>query len=85
MQRQRGGGRKKVILEHVGIVVRSLEEGMEIRAQAFGYAAATHPVTNTRQKVRVAFLERANSVMVKLVEPTDDSSLVFALARRGGG
>lgn len=74
-----------MILDHVGIVVKSLEEGMATWAEAFGYVAATEAVTNTRQKVRVVFLEKPGSTMVKLVQPTDESSTVFALARRGGG
>jgi methylmalonyl-CoA/ethylmalonyl-CoA epimerase len=74
-----------MVVDHVGIVVKSLEDGLKTWTEAFGYQVATHPVINTRQKVRVVFLEKADSVMVKLVEPTDESSPVFALARRGGG
>lgn len=42
-------------------------------------------MTNTRQKVRVVFLTRPHSLQVKLIEPTDPSSPIHALAQRGGG
>jgi len=45
----------------------------------------TEPVENARQKVRVVFMHKTGSVIVKLVEPTDETSPVQALARRGGG
>src|SRR5262245_39622322 len=78
-------GGTSMVLDHVGIVVKTLEEGMDTWSRAFGYVPATSPVTNTRQKVRVVFLQKPGSLLVKLVEPTDESSPVFALSRRGGG
>jgi methylmalonyl-CoA/ethylmalonyl-CoA epimerase len=72
-------------IDHVGIVVRSLEHGMRVWERTFGYTKMTEPVTNTRQKVRVVFLQKAGSTPVKLVEPSDQSSPVAALAARGGG
>jgi methylmalonyl-CoA/ethylmalonyl-CoA epimerase len=42
-------------------------------------------ILNTRQKVKVVFLSKANSLTVKLLEPTEPTSPVFALARKGGG
>lgn len=42
-------------------------------------------MTNTRQKVKVVFMEKEGSLQVKLLEPTDPSSPVYSLARRGGG
>lgn len=45
----------------------------------------TEIVTNTRQKVRVVFLAKRGSLQVKLIEPTDATSPIHALAQRGGG
>jgi methylmalonyl-CoA/ethylmalonyl-CoA epimerase len=42
-------------------------------------------VLNTRQKVKVVFLSKAGSLPVKLLEPSEPSSPIFAFARRGGG
>lgn len=45
----------------------------------------TEPVINTRQKVRVVFLEKGNSLPIKLIEPTAKDSSIYAYAKKGGG
>ena len=74
-----------MIIDHVGIVVRSLEEGIQQWNELFGYRKNSDIVTNTRQKVRVVFLAKKGSLPVKLVEPSEPASPVFQFARRGGG
>ena len=74
-----------MVLDHVGIVVPSIEAAVERWQLVFGYRPRTSVVTNTRQKVRVLFLSREGSLEVKLIEPTDNSSPIHAMARRGGG
>ena len=74
-----------MVLDHIGVVVKSLERGIEVWHQAFGYDQATSPVINSRQQVRVVFLRKENSVLIKLIEPTDPTSPIFAMAARGGG
>lgn len=74
-----------MILDHVGVAVRSLERALERWEQVFGYRQETAIVTNTRQKVRVAFVGREGSLQVKLIEPTDESSPIWMFAQRGGG
>lgn len=74
-----------MILDHVGIAVRSIERALELWETAFGYRQETEIVTNTRQGVRVVFLGHPGSVPVKLVEPTDPSSPIHAFSQRGGG
>ena len=72
-------------IDHIGVVVRSLERGIEVWERMFGYKRMTQPVMNTRQQVKVVFLRREGSLLVKLVEPADPESPVAALAARGGG
>ena len=72
-------------IDHIGVVVRSLEEGINQWQELFGYKKNSDIVTNTRQKVRVVFLSKKGSLPVKLVEPTEQTSPVFVFARRGGG
>jgi methylmalonyl-CoA/ethylmalonyl-CoA epimerase len=72
-------------LDHIGIVVRDLSEGIRLWTGIFGYRQATEPVFNTRQRVRVVFLEREGCVSIKLVEPAEPGSPVASLAARGGG
>jgi len=74
-----------MIIDHVGIVVRSIERSIERWRTVFGYQQVTEIVTNPRQKVRVVFLENPGSLPVKLIEPTDSASPIHALAQRGGG
>lgn len=72
-------------IDHIAVVVRSIEQALPLWRDAFGYAQATQPVVNARQKVRVVFLAKEGSIMIKLVEPTDAASPVAAVAARGGG
>jgi len=74
-----------MVIDHIGIAVKSIEPAIEQWETLFGYRRTTEPVVNTRQKVRVVFLSKPGSLTVKLVEATDPSSPVFAFAQRGGG
>ena len=74
-----------MIIDHIGIVVSSLENGIEQWQKIFGYWQITEPVVNSRQKVGVVFLQKTDSVDVKLIAPTDETSPVHRFALRGGG
>jgi methylmalonyl-CoA/ethylmalonyl-CoA epimerase len=74
-----------MIIDHIGVVVRSLRDGIRHWEDFFGYRQATEVVVNTRQKVNVVFLEKADSIPVKLVAPSDSASPVSAFAMKGGG
>ena len=74
-----------MVIDHIGIVVRSLEEGIEQWTSQFGYRKRSAIVLNTRQKVRVVFLSKDNSLTVKLIEPAAADSPISAFARKGGG
>lgn len=72
-------------IDHIGIVVRSIEKGIKLWKKAFGYSQQTEIVINTRQKVKVVFLEKKNSITIKLIQPIDSSSPAFATLKKGGG
>ncbi|GIK23336.1 MAG: VOC family protein [Ignavibacterium sp.] len=74
-----------MVVDHIGIVVKSLEKGIEYWEEVFGYKQMTEIVVNTRQKVKVVFLSKDKSLIVKLIEPTDETSPVFRYSRKGGG
>ncbi|MAE94438.1 MAG: hypothetical protein CL910_07245 [Deltaproteobacteria bacterium] len=74
-----------MVIDHIGIVAKSLEEGIEHWERIFRYRQMTEIVTNTRQRVRVVFLRKEGSPLIKLIEPTDADSPVYQAARRGGG
>lgn len=74
-----------MIIDHIGIVVKSIEKGLDLWTKVFAYKQMTEVVVNTRQKVKVVFLKKKDSIDIKLIEPTDISSSVYAMAHRGGG
>jgi len=74
-----------MVIDHIGIVVRSLEEGIQQWEALFGYHKHSDVVVNTRQKVSVVFLAKKDSLTVKLIQPTAPDSPVFQFARKGGG
>ena len=74
-----------MLIDHIGIVVRSIEKGIDHWVQAFGYKQSTEVVTNTRQQVKVVFLEKENSTTIKLVQPVDASSPAMGALKKGGG
>jgi methylmalonyl-CoA/ethylmalonyl-CoA epimerase len=74
-----------MVVDHLGIVVRSLEEGIQHWERLFGYHRSSSIVTNTRQKVRVVFLSKPDSLTIKLIAPSEPASPISAFARKGGG
>jgi methylmalonyl-CoA/ethylmalonyl-CoA epimerase len=74
-----------MIIDHIGIAVRSITEGIEHWGKVFGYEQLTEIVVNTRQKVKVVFLTKKDSLTVKLIEPFDETSSIFEFAKKGGG
>jgi methylmalonyl-CoA/ethylmalonyl-CoA epimerase len=74
-----------LIIDHIGIAVRSITEGIEYWKKVFEYEQLTEIVINTRQKVKVVFLTKKESLTVKLIEPIDETSPVYEFAKKGGG
>ena len=74
-----------MVIDHIGVVVPSLEEAIQQWEELFGYKKNSEIVINTRQRVRVVFLTKKKSLTVKLIEPSEPASPVSAFARRGGG
>ncbi len=74
-----------MIIDHIGIVVLEMENGITQWTECFGYSKLTEVVTNKIQKVDVVFLSKKNSVTVKLISPAHISSSVYGFAKRGGG
>ena len=72
-------------IDHIGIVVRSIQKGISLWESVFDYKQFTRQVINERQKVKVVFLYKENSLMVKLIAPLDETSPIYAFSRRGGG
>lgn len=74
-----------MILDHVAIAVRRVEDAADKLCATLGYARKTEKVTNTRQRVNVLFLDKPGSLDLKLIEPSDDESPLWAFVQKGGG
>jgi methylmalonyl-CoA/ethylmalonyl-CoA epimerase len=74
-----------MIIDHLAIAVRNVEQAAGRLCALFGYARQTRKVTNTRQDVNVLFLEKEGSLTLKLIEPASDGSPLWDFVRKGGG
>jgi methylmalonyl-CoA/ethylmalonyl-CoA epimerase len=74
-----------LIIDHIGIVVTDLDDGIKQWTNLFGYSQKSEPVLNSKQKVYVVFLIKADSLMVKLISPASDDSPIKVFALKGGG
>ncbi len=68
-------------LHHVGCLVQNMDE-------AAGYYRELHPHISTPiliepQGVRVCFVDTGSGVAIELVEPVNETSLVYKLLRKG--
>lgn len=74
-----------MVIDHIGIVVKSIEAGIKHWEDVFGYTKMTDIVINSRQKVKIVFLCKESSMLIKLIEPVDKSSPVYKFSMKGGG
>jgi methylmalonyl-CoA/ethylmalonyl-CoA epimerase len=74
-----------MVIDHIGVAVKDIEKGIAHWRDVFGYRQATEVVINTRQKVKVAFMEKADSLTVKVISPSDDSSPLHKFLATGEG
>lgn len=72
-------------IDHIGIVVKNINDGIKQWQEIFNYQQMTEIVVNTKQKVNVVFMKKTDSCLIKLVSPTDESSSIYKFAKRGGG
>jgi methylmalonyl-CoA/ethylmalonyl-CoA epimerase len=74
-----------MIIDHIGIVVRSIEDGIIKWKKLFDYDQMTEIVLNSKQNVKVVFLKKDGSTLIKLVEAINENSPVFEYSKKGGG
>ena len=70
-----------MIIDHICFAVEDLQKGIENWKNAFGYRQMTEIVTNTRQKVKVVFLTKEDSITIKLIEPLKRINLYLILCK----
>ena len=74
-----------MIIDHICFAVKDIEKAILDWISTFDYKQMTEIVINTRQKVKVVFLEKSNSIVIKLIEPLPENESVLNFVRKGGG
>jgi methylmalonyl-CoA/ethylmalonyl-CoA epimerase len=72
-------------IDHICFAVKDIQNGIDYWERAFGYKQMTTVVENSRQKVRVAFLFKEDSITVKLIEPIEGNLSLLNFLNKGGG
>lgn len=72
-------------IDHICFAVKNLGEGIAYWENVFGYRQMTEVVQNSLQKVKVVFLCKGDSVLVKLIEPAEDNKSLINFVNKGGG
>lgn len=72
-------------VDHICFAVKDISEGLSYWESVFGYRQMTEVIINSRQKVKVAFLCKEESVLVKLIEPLANNQSLVSFVNRGGG
>ncbi len=74
-----------MVINHIGIVTKSLANSILQWKNTFGYVQSTEIVHNSVQQVNVVFMKKEKSIEIKLIEPSDESSPIYKFAKKGGG
>ena len=74
-----------MVIDHICFAVKDIAEGISYWEKVFGYRQMTGIVVNSLQKVRVVFLEKEGSLVIKLIEPLKDNRTLLNFVTRGGG
>lgn len=72
-------------IDHICFAVKNLDEGIAYWENVFAYSQMTKIVENTLQKVRVTFMKKEGSIMIKLIEPVEGNQSLQNFVNRGGG
>ena len=71
-------------VDHICFAIKNIEEGISYWESVFGYRQMTDVVNNTLQKVKVVFLTKEESLLIKLIEPHSDNQSLTNFVERGG-
>jgi methylmalonyl-CoA/ethylmalonyl-CoA epimerase len=74
-----------MVIDHICIAVKDMTMAISYWEEIFGYRQMTEPIVNSRQKVKVVFLTKAESIPVKLIEPLAENLSLTTFVDQGGG
>ena len=72
-----------MIIDHICFAVKDINQSIEHWTSAFDYTQMTEVVINTRQHVKVAFLKKADSLIIKLIEPLPENTSITNFVDKG--
>jgi methylmalonyl-CoA/ethylmalonyl-CoA epimerase len=72
-------------IDHICFAVKNLPEGIAYWERVFGYKQMTEIIINSRQKVKVTFLKKEDSITIKLIEPVEGNQSLTNFVNKGGG
>jgi methylmalonyl-CoA/ethylmalonyl-CoA epimerase len=74
-----------MVIDHICFAVKDLNDGIIYWEKVFGYKQMTRIIINSRQKVKVIFLKKADSILIKLIEPIESNQSLLNFVKNGGG
>lgn len=77
--------KQQMVIDHICFAVKDLGEGISYWKDIFGYNQMTEIIENSLQKVKVTFLYKAGSILVKLIEPLEGNQSLINFVSKGGG
>jgi methylmalonyl-CoA/ethylmalonyl-CoA epimerase len=72
-------------IDHICFAVKDINEGITYWTEVFGYRQMTEVIENSLQKVKVVFMSKNDSLLIKLIEPVKDNLALINFVNRGGG
>jgi methylmalonyl-CoA/ethylmalonyl-CoA epimerase len=72
-------------IDHICFAVKDINEGITYWTEVFGYRQMTKVIENSLQKVKVVFMSKNDSLLIKLIEPVKDNLALINFVNRGGG
>jgi methylmalonyl-CoA/ethylmalonyl-CoA epimerase len=74
-----------MIIDHICYAIKDLNEGISYWHETFGYNQMTEIIENKIHKVKVVFLHKEGSIMIKLIEPITGNDSLKNFTSHGGG
>jgi methylmalonyl-CoA epimerase len=72
-------------IDHICFAVKNIQDGISYWDRVFGYKQMTKVVENSIQQVKVVFLCKYDSILIKLIEPVESNQSLLNFVNSGGG
>ncbi len=70
-------------LNHIGCLVNNIEEATDTYKAMFGEQSIGKKIFISSEKVYICFIKIGDSAYLELIQPTDESSTVWQLKKKG--